>query len=162
MGQLSQQSYIKRLFIIGKINHYFTGLFYFSSDRVKGNQTFQTQIKTPLPDLCCDIYSCYQFQKVKSDSIIFREFRTQLTNIIGSLPTKREFKYDTRKVSWKTAEEECMKWGGHLLTINSQDENDYFIREMVKRNLLFSMGRFERHERGREFCLGQWKTKFLW
>ena len=47
----------------------------------------------------------------------------------------RKFKYDSRALAWSEADAECKKWGGNLLTIKSQVENEYFKNEMRRRGL---------------------------
>ena len=47
----------------------------------------------------------------------------------------REFKYESRQLAWSEANAECKKWGGNLLTIKSRVENDYFKKEMIRRNM---------------------------
>ena len=44
-----------------------------------------------------------------------------------------EYKFDTRVMTWTDAERECVRWEGHLATINSQAQNGYFESELKKR-----------------------------
>ena len=40
---------------------------------------------------------------------------------------RREFLFGTNKMSWHQAQDECIKWGGHLVTVRSPYENNYFV-----------------------------------
>merc|ERR1711973_264955 len=41
-----------------------------------------------------------------------------------------EFKFDDRKLNWTAAEKTCVAWGGHLLTVKSSHEQNYFAKEV--------------------------------
>ena len=48
---------------------------------------------------------------------------------------RREFLFGTKKLSWHQAQDECVKWGGHLVTVRSPYENNYFVDQMKKRGM---------------------------
>jgi len=70
----------------------------------------------------------------------FKKQMTSLGNDVKKIGERletpiREFKFDKRELSWSKAEEECSKWGGHLVTIKSQQENDFHFGTGTSRDM---------------------------
>merc|ERR1712013_281528 len=89
-----------------------------------------TDIKIKAQDENIDIATLVRRLSNKIDNVEERmeKIGSRIKNI-----GRREFFFSSKKLSWHQAQDECIKWGGHLVTVRSPYENNYFVDQMKKR-----------------------------